>query len=280
MLKKIIVIVLFVGLVGILLVGAVNRTLARTENTGTGNGHGSQALGLEESAEQSQNNAGHAWGLGNQSVEDTPQSLSDGSYQHGAGEAVGDHEFIPAGVGELSDAEKEALIFMHEEEKLARDVYQVLFERWGLPIFQNISSSEQTHMDAVKNLLDAYGVPDPVLDGLGVFTNADLQALYDDLIAQGSQSLSDALRVGAAIEEIDILDLRERLAETDNADIQQVFNNLLQGSGNHLRAFTSTLLTQTGETYVPQFMSMEAYQAVVDGSTGNGGQGRGFRGSH
>jgi hypothetical protein len=271
---------LFVGLVGILLVGAVNRTLARTETTGTGNGHGSQALGLEESAEQSQNNAGHAWGKGTQSMEDEPQSLSEGSYQHGAGEAVGDHEFTPAGVGELSDAEKEALIFMHEEEKLARDVYQVLFERWGLPIFQNISSSEQTHMDAVKNLLDAYDVPDPVLDGLGVFANADLQALYDDLIAQGSQSLSDALRVGAAIEEIDILDLQERLAETDNADIQQVFNNLLMGSGNHLRSFTSTLLTQTGETYMPQFMGMEAYQAVIDGSTGNSGQGRGFRGGH
>ena len=47
--------------------------------------------------------------------------------------------------------------------------------------------------------------------------------------------------MGAAIEEIDILDLQERLAQTDNADIQQVFNNLLNGSYNHLRAFVSTL---------------------------------------
>ena len=101
-----------------------------------------------------------------------------------------------------------------------------------------------------------------------------LQTLYDQLVVEGSQSLADALRVGAAIEEIDILDLEERIAGTGKADIQLVYQNLMKGSRNHLRAFTSTLERQTGETYLPQFLEPAAYKAIVTTPTerGNGGQ--------
>ena len=43
---------------------------------------------------------------------------------------------------------------------------------------------------------------------------------------------------------VTIRDLQERLAQTDNADIQQVFNNLMNGSYNHLQTFVSTLNTR------------------------------------
>ena len=124
-------------------------------------------------------------------------------------------------------------------------------------------------MDEVKLLLDRYNLADPALEPAS-FTDPNLQALYDQLVAQGSISLTDALKVGAAIEEIDILDLQTRLAQTDNADIQQVFNNLMMGSYNHLNAFASVLLAQTGETYQPQYLSAEAYAAIVTGQMGNG----------
>ncbi len=78
----------------------------------------------------------------------------------------------------LSLNEAEGLSFMREEEKLARDVYLTLYDLWGLPLFQNIADSEQAHMDAVKSLLDFYGLDDPAAgQGVGIFTNADLQAL-------------------------------------------------------------------------------------------------------
>jgi len=84
----------------------------------------------------------------------------------------------------LTEAEADGLVFMREEEKLARDVYLTLYGQWNISIFQNIAGSEQTHTDAVKNLLDNYGLVDPVIDdAVGVFTNADLQTLYDQLIA-------------------------------------------------------------------------------------------------
>ncbi len=179
-------------------------------------------------------------------------------------------------VGDLDEAETEGILFMREEEKLARDVYLTLYDVWGMPTFQNIAGSEQTHMDAVLSLIDRYSLEDPAQSNdVGVFTNPDLQALYDQLVAQGSESLAGALKVGGAIEEIDILDLEKHLAETDNADIQTVYNSLLQGSNNHLRAFSSTLERQTGESYHPQYLDQEAYDAIVNSSMQRGGNRQG-----
>jgi len=62
-------------------------------------------------------------------------------------------------------------------------------------------------------------------------------------------------------------------------------NNLMNGSYNHLQAFVSTLKTQTGETYQPQYLSAEVYQAIINtgGETGGnsrgGGRGNGNRGN-
>lgn len=165
---------------------------------------------------------------------------------------------------ELTDDEIASLVFMREEEKLAHDVYLTLFDQYGLSIFKKIARSEQTHTDAVKQLLDAFDIPDPAdTSPAGVFVDPKLQSLYDELIQTGSQSLGDALKVGAAIEEIDILDLEENLGFVENESIRIVFNNLLRGSENHLRAFTKTLARNTGETYQPQYMDADTYNDIV-----------------
>jgi len=142
---------------------------------------------------------------------------------------------------------------------LARDVYLMLYEQWGIRIFQNIAKAEETHMSAVADLLERYGLPDPAEDtAVGVFTNPELQALYDQLMEDGSQSLADALRVGALVEEVDIVDLEDYIEQTDNEDLLLVYQNLLKGSYNHLRAFTSTLEKQTGEIYQLQLLESDA----------------------
>lgn len=181
----------------------------------------------------------------------------------------------------LSEAEAGALLYMREEEKLAHDVYVTLYAQWGARVFSNIAASEQTHTGAVATLLDRYGLADPTVgNAVGEFSDPALQSLYDDLIEQGAISLADALKVGAAIEEIDILDLEQRIAATDHADIQQVFRRLLAGSTNHLRAYVSTLARQTGESYAPQFLAQADYDAILaaggnSGSGNNGQRGRG-----
>ncbi len=177
----------------------------------------------------------------------------------------------------LTPAEQDALVYMREEEKLAHDVYMALYARWQLPLFNNIASSEQVHTETVQTLLERYGIADPASSEAGVFVNAELQSLYNTLVAQGSQSLADALKVGALIEETDIQDLQQSLASIQQADIRVAFENLKAGSENHLRAFTSTLQRQTGETYQPQVLSAEAYNAILSAaqSTGMAGMGNG-----
>ena len=179
---------------------------------------------------------------------------------------------------ELSPEETDGLLFMREEEKLARDVYLVMFEKWNVRAVGNITKSEQKHMDAIKALLDRYSLDDPVKDDeKGKFINSDLQKLYDELIAKGSESLLAGLKVGAAIEEIDILDLENQVnVVVDNEDIKFVYNNLLRGSRNHLRAFVRNISNQ-GETYEPQYMSGDAYEEIINSDMERGGNGKGKR---
>jgi hypothetical protein len=182
----------------------------------------------------------------------------------------------------LTSNEVEGLLFMLEEEKLARDVYQTLDEQWGLNVFHHISRAEQTHLAAVATILEQYGFDTSSADGeLGVFDNQDLQALYDQLVSTGSQSMADALAVGIVIEEIDILDLEERLAATENADVQRVYTSLLRGSNNHLRAFVSNMERETGEPVSPEYLSQEAFDEIMVGSSGRNdfGQARSGRGN-
>lgn len=157
----------------------------------------------------------------------------------------------------LVDSEKQSLIFMREEEKMARDAYLEFNRMYGQNIFTNIAESEQTHMDAVLNLMNIYNVPDSSTAVEGTFNNPDLQALYDALIEMGAPSLGDAYLASALIEETDIKDLM-LFEENDvlSSDILAMYDNLLCGSRNHLRSFVSKYEAQTGNQYVAQLLEI------------------------
>lgn len=174
---------------------------------------------------------------------------------------VYDRQGTAARTETLSADERNSLIFVREEEKLARDVYTFLYGKWKSRIFQNIAASEQQHMDAMGDLLAKYQIPDPVTEP-NKFTNPELQVLYDDLVAKGSVSLTEALRVGATIEDKDIFDLNKDLLLIDNADIRLVYGNLLKGSKNHLVAFYSNIV-RSGESYSPQYITQGEFDAIV-----------------
>ncbi len=258
MMKKIIGITLLVAVVAVLAFGAINRTIAKSETStdefGTGNGHG----------------------YGNSRLEITSADVESSRGAQNDQEHTVLLDTLPTGI--LDQSEIDALQFMLEEEKLARDVYAALYEIWGQPLFQNISSSEQTHMNAISDVIERYDLTALASDQPGVFVNADLQALYKQLIAQGSQTLPDALLVGGAIEELDILDLQASMAKTDQVDIQSVFENLENGSYRHLSSFAANYSRQTGINYQAQYMSAEDYQNSISITAGNG-RGQGSNGS-
>lgn len=163
---------------------------------------------------------------------------------------------------DLSTQEQNDLIFMREEEKLARDVYLQLYRQWNLNIFNNIATSEQNHTDSVKAVLDAYNIADTASSSEGVFNNSSLQALFDQLMSRGSISLVDALEVGILIEETDIQDLLNTMNNTTNAQILQMYTNLLNGSYNHLRAFVRQL-NQQGISYTPGIITREQADIIL-----------------
>lgn len=163
----------------------------------------------------------------------------------------------------LSNAEIESLLFMREEEKLARDVYLTFYDSWNDEIFLNISDSEQEHMDAIKQLLDKYDLEDPIIAGVGLFNNSDLQTLYDKLVERSEKSIMEALYVGALIEEVDIRDIQTAIDEASQPDIIVVYENLLKGSRNHLRSFVEKIETE-GADYEAQVLNQEEVDEIVD----------------
>lgn len=164
----------------------------------------------------------------------------------------------------IVDEDEAALLFMLEEEKLARDTYKFLNDYWDIVQFGNIMQSEQFHMDAVEALLNTYDIEYEIL-GEGVFQNEDLQAWYDKFVEDGVVDEVSALKVGATIEDLDIVDLEEQIQASSNTDITEVFSSLQCGSRNHLRSFVQSI-ENLGETYTPQFLAQEDFDNILEGS--------------
>jgi len=170
---------------------------------------------------------------------------------------------IDAPVSVLSEELVNTLSYMGNEERLAYDVYNYLYNQFGTKQFTNIATKgEYKHITVVQKLVQKYKLNDNI-----DFTNVDLptlgyintpieemeagkydisaiQNLYDDLTAQGSNSEIDALNVGCIIEVVDVTDLDRdiAIAENENAtDIVTVFNFLRDGSYSHYWAFDKGL---------------------------------------
>ncbi|HCL82893.1 MAG TPA: hypothetical protein DIC22_02905 [Chitinophagaceae bacterium] len=168
----------------------------------------------------------------------------------------------------LSQQEKDGILYMREEEKLARDVYDSLFIKWGGRPFVNIRQSEQYHMDRMKTLITTYGLEDPVVktnDRHGIFWNASLQTFYNELVRTGGSSFTEALKTGAQIEEQNIADLEKRMKQTQKQDIIAVYDYLKMASGNHLRAFVRRLNMQ-GIPYEPVILSKADFDKIIGGA--------------
>ncbi|MBA4381624.1 MAG: ferritin [Sideroxydans sp.] len=165
----------------------------------------------------------------------------------------------------LVGTEQQTMLFVREEEKMARDVYMTLYNQWLEPTFYNIATkSEQKHMDSVKAMLDNLGIADPVVsDATGAFTNTAIAGLYTQLVTRGAVSLNQALLVGAYIEEYDIVDVQhakdEIIAGSNQTPIILTYDNLLCGSRNHLRSFVSRM----GVAYTAQIITQTEVDAIT-----------------
>ncbi len=177
--------------------------------------------------------------------------------------------FVPTNA--LTTSEEEGIYFMREEELLARDLYTAFFNDYNLSVFNRIAQSEDRHATAMLALIDFYQLIDPATGIVGEYSNPDLQTMYNDLYAQGTIGLMEAIAVGALVEEVDIEDINQILDSTSNENLVMVYENLLKGSKNHLRAFVKQL-DNNGISYTPQVLSLLEFEEILnDTNTGNQG---------
>lgn len=164
----------------------------------------------------------------------------------------------------ISQIEIDHLKHMADEEKLAGDVYKTLYETWNLRIFDNISRAEDHHQSMVLQMLDKYDIDFTPQTIRGKYNDPAMEQLYLDLVAQGKQSLTEALKVGAMIEDLDIYDLNQAISnDVDSDDISTVFTNIRQGSYHHIKAFTN-VLKRYNETYSPQYISQSELDDILN----------------
>lgn len=157
--------------------------------------------------------------------------------------------------------EATGIMHMIEEEKLAYDVYVTLYEEWGLKVFRNISQSELRHFDAMKGLVEEYSVS-YTDSGRGMYNNDEFETLYQELTGRGTISKEEALQVGALIEDLDICDLDAYLILDLDDNVKSVYESLLHGSENHMRAFTKQL-SKYSIVYTPEYISEERYSGIL-----------------
>jgi len=165
-----------------------------------------------------------------------------GGESGGKGKSMND-SFLKASIStELTEQEKDDLLFMWEEEKMARDIYSLMNQKYQAKVFQNIGASEKKHMDSVKNLLTQVGLSTPVDENqIGLFTNPIIIDMYTDLLYRGNQSYQEALQVGLDIEVTDIADLTLRIQNARDPGIIKVYEALRDASYNHKAAFERQL---------------------------------------
>ncbi len=172
---------------------------------------------------------------------------------------------------ELSAGQKAHLLQLYDEEKLAHDIYTEFYAEHGYKPFSHHSEAEAKHMGFVAEILTKYGLNIPQ-NPAGVFNNAEYQKAYNEWLPKGLADSKDALYIAAYIEEMDILDLMdaiENIAETD--DIRAMYEELLAGSENHLRAYNKFIGIELGLTYQPQIMDQALFDAIIAGGSGHGG---------
>ncbi|WP_319824408.1 DUF2202 domain-containing protein [Thalassovita sp.] len=175
--------------------------------------------------------AGFRFGQRGQQTDTTPPPAEDPAQEDTTAVATYDTDDIAT------------LLYMLEEEKLAGDIYEAFAELYDKKIFENIAASEDNHFDALLDQAESLGldVDEFVFEPAGTFVDPALQDLYDTLLAQGSLSLTNALEVGVLIEETDITDISAAIEGVEGTALADVYQNLLDGSLNHLAAFEGQL---------------------------------------
>lgn len=164
-------------------------------------------------------------------------------------------------VDELTVTDVDDLNYLYEEERLAHDIYTELSDKWELSIFENIAKSEQLHFQHLLVIYENYGLRVPKIAN-GFYNYPELNLLYDRFFEGGMMTLESSLTLAANLEEYNIADIERYLMHTQNVDLTLVYNSILEGSKNHLRAIHRNI-QKHGYNYEPVFLGKSQFQQIL-----------------
>jgi hypothetical protein len=167
---------------------------------------------------------------------------------HGTGPGAGQGRYADgqcprllgdASTGTLTEAQEQMLAEQAENEKMAHDLYAELADTTDDHRFSRIADAETKHLQAIRTLLDRYGIDDPT-DGYaaGEFASETVAKKYAAYLAEGSESPEAALEVGRTHEAEDVEALRKAADDVDAPDVKRVLEHLADSSEMHLSAFS------------------------------------------
>ena len=145
---------------------------------------------------------------------------------------------------ELNQDEIRDLQRTREEQKMALDLYQEFYMLYDQYIFDRVAERKAEQMQKVKSLLEVYGLSDPIsgiISLRGAYNNLSVQQDYDYFYALGIQSLNEALKASAQVEEQNINTKKNYLRKTENLLLRRTYDNLIRSSEQNLQSFIRNL---------------------------------------
>lgn len=170
--------------------------------------------------------------------------------------------YTDIGLGGLDVAEVNDLLSTREQVKLTEDVSTVMYEKWGLQVFDAVVSDSQKQGKSLQSLISSYGLEDPYIAEQGNYTNENLEVLYKGLIEQGLRSQEDALLVGALLKELNVSHSWQSEHTTDDARLMRQYKRLYQDAYDHLNEFVYTYQKLSGKSYTNQYLGDSQFQYV------------------
>lgn len=153
---------------------------------------------------------------------------------------------------------EDQLFFQLEVEKVGRDYYSTMYEKWDLLAFRNLSKSEERHMECIQLLLKEYNLDLASLDKKSEFTHEELGSLYADLLNSGNESVNQAIKAGAYLEERNIQNLKLLIKSSEDEETTDALNNLYENSKCHLGLMVC-LLKHRNVDYRPVILTVNEF---------------------
>lgn len=164
----------------------------------------------------------------------------------------------------INDEEKRSLEHITEEVKLARDFAVLMGSKHNSDFFNKIGETKQSDLDKLKDILESKNIDDPVKnDESGIYKSENFTDLYKGFTESGNTNISNALKAGAEISELQISDCNKFLNIATDQEIKDIFSLIKKNSEKNLKSYINQL-SQKGIGYIPKHLTSEDFNKILN----------------